>query len=295
MSNYEEGGLGGFIAVCVAIVLVIGAVLFFTGSKKPPQDKTCISYGGGVFEGNDYQRTVSPGGGRSFNGIMDKWYCYPTETERSYIITSRPGEGDAHYADTISAPSADNIPLNFELALYFRLNEAKLEDFHSSIGIKTSAYKDDGWRSMLAEYVRPQIDQAVQRLARQYEAVEAYADETVFRAMQANLAAQLPDAITEALGDDYFTQFRVVLRHVGIPQGLVAELEANKASEIAVKTKQNEIRQAEAEAEAIQKRQKALEGCEVCILYEAIKSGSIDFWVIPSGNELTLQTPQRNG
>lgn len=260
------------------------------GFQKTPQDKMCVSYGGGPFEGAQFQGVHEPGQGLFQNGLFDKLYCYPV-TERSYIISSG-GGGDA--ADPVVAPSQDNIPLTFELATYFQLNTDKIAEFHEAIGIKTSAFTDDGWVQMLNEYFRPQIDQSLQRLGRQYEAVVAYSDRDSYSAIQASLRSELPVSINEALGDDYFNDFRIVLRRIDVPESLRAELQANKESEVRVVTKQNEVKQAEFEAEAIEKRQKAFENCQVCILYEAIKAGSIDFWVIPADNNLTLQTPPRS-
>jgi hypothetical protein len=281
------------LVLLLLVLFALSGVACIPGTKTTPQDRVCVSYGGGPFEGKKFQGVHEPGKGRFINGLFDDLYCYPV-TERSYIITSRPNEGDAHYADSVVAPSQDNIQLTFELATYFQLNVDKIADFHSAIGIKTAAYEDDGWNNMLAEYFRPQIDQAVQRLARTYEAQVAYSDTGAFAAIQSSLRSELPNTINDALGDDYFEDFRIVLRKIDVPESLRNELLANKESAVRVQTKQNEVRQAEQEAQAIQKRQKALEGCEVCILYEAIKAGTIDFWVIPSGNNLTLQTPQRS-
>jgi hypothetical protein len=278
-------------AVLAVVLLVVGLPTLLFATKTTPQDKICVSYGGGPFEGKDFQGVHQPGESRFVNGIGDKLYCYPV-TERSFIITSQPGASDS--TTPIIAPSQDNIPLTFELATYFQLNIDKVADFHKAIGIKTRAFSDEGWVQMLNEYFKPQIDQAVQRLSRQYEATTAYADRGAFLTIQTELKDELPVSINDALGDDYFSDFRVVLRRIDVPDTLRQELLANKESAVRVETKANEVKQAEQEAQAIQKRQQALQGCQVCILYEAIKAGSIDFWVIPSGNELTLQTPTRD-
>ena len=246
----------GLMAITFVVLLVM--TVFGWPFGKTPQDRRCVSYGGGPFEGAEYQSTHEPGSGIFIKGFFDDLFCYPV-TERTYIITSRPGEGDTHYADAIAAPSQDNINVAFELALYFELNQEKLEEFHARIGKKTDAFTDEGWLQMLNEYVRPQIDQAVQRQSRGFDAVQMHGDQGVFREIQANLITELPFAINDALGDDYFSDYRVVLRRITLPEGLVAELQRNEASKIAIETKQNEILQREAEAEAIAKLNEALE------------------------------------
>ena len=273
-------------------LLLMVVVTTVQALAKTPADKTCLSYGGGPMEPKRYQRTVPEGSGLFVNGVFDRLYCYPT-TQRTYTITKQAGEGDEGRVDFVQAPSNDNVTMDFEMVVYFKLNTDLLREFQENIGFKTQAWTDEGWVRMLREYFRPQIDLAVQKEARNYDAQSAFGDRAAFLSIQTALASALPENINAALGDDYIEDMRIVLRKIDIPQTLKDQLLANKESEVKIKTKQNEILQAKAEAEAIAERQKALEGCQVCILYEAIKSGTIDFWVIPSGNNLTLQTPTR--
>jgi hypothetical protein len=103
------------------------------------------------------------------------------------------------------------------------------------------------------------------------------------------------------LGDEYFCgptyvpgqgcpDFEFVIKRITVPDEILHEYQANRASEIAITTKENEVKQAQLEAEAIRERQEALESCgQTCILYEAIHEGSITFWVIPDGGtQLTI-------
>ena len=61
--------LGKRVAAGVAAgAAVMVPLATFLTTEKTPADKIALSYGGGPFEGNQYQRTVQPGSGLSFNG-----------------------------------------------------------------------------------------------------------------------------------------------------------------------------------------------------------------------------------
>ncbi len=49
---------------------------------------TALSYGGGPFEGNKFQKIVRPSSGLVLNGLFDKWYTYPV-TQRNYIVSQQ--------------------------------------------------------------------------------------------------------------------------------------------------------------------------------------------------------------
>jgi len=69
--------------------------------------------------------------------------------------------------------------------------------------------------------------------------------------------------------------------------------ESNRTSQIQIQTKQNEVAQRSAEADAIRKLNEALAAAgQNYVLLKAIESGKITFWVLPEGQNLTLPTPQ---
>src|SRR5437867_3472768 len=105
-----------FVAV-VALVFVLFVLVALTGAfKKTPRDQIGLSYGGGPVEGQRFQRVVQPGHALFFNGMFDKLYLYPV-TQRNYIISKRPSEGDVGGADYIRAPSHDKIGVDYEVAV----------------------------------------------------------------------------------------------------------------------------------------------------------------------------------
>lgn len=289
----------GFVAL-VLLSTLLGSV------KKTPRDQIGISYGGGPVEGQHFQRIVQPGSNLFVNGFADKLFLYPV-TQRNYIISKRSDEGDVQGEDVVTAPSKDRIPIEFQAAAYFKLNTDKLRKFHEQIGLKYQAYTEAGWDRMLNNSFRQQIEFAFQREARKYDAADIYANSDVLTQIQQEVGTTLKENVNEVLGDEYFCgptfvpgeacpQFTFTIKGIDVPEGVRSAFESNRTSEIQVRTKENEVAQRAQEAEAIRKLNEALAAAgQNYVLLKAIESGKIDFWVIPDGQGLTLQTPGRGG
>jgi len=306
-----KGGEGasraiGSVAVVVLVVLMLLSVKLLNPFEKTPRDMVGLSYGGGVIEGAHFQGVKQPGSGLFFNGWGDKLYLYPV-TQRNYIISKDPSAGDAMRVDFVSAPSSDRVEVQYEVSVYFKLNLSQLQKFHETIGLKYLAWGRDseGWDRMLQETFRPQIEFAIQKESRKYAIADIYANPTTLVAIQEAVGSVLKENINSVIGDDYFCgptyseaqptvcpDFKFVINSVTVPDSVKAAFESNRTSEIEIQTKKNEVEQASLEAQAIAQRQHALETCgQSCVLWEAIKSGQITFWVIPSDSGVNITRP----
>jgi hypothetical protein len=164
-------GRFGVIALLVAIVLLALVPAVMSTLEKTPRDKIGISYGGGPIEGEHYQKIVQPGSGLFFNGLFDTLYLYPAD-QQNYIISNQEGVGAVDAPDSISAPTSDRVQVQYQAAVYFKLNTDELRPFHEQLGLKFSAYTDDGWDQMLQDTFRPQIENALQQETRKVEVAD---------------------------------------------------------------------------------------------------------------------------
>ena len=87
-----------------------------------------------------------------------------------------------------------------------------------------------------------------------------------------------------------------MIKKVDIPTEVAKAFEANRTSQIAVQTSENEIAQRAAEARAIEALNEGLAKAGMpYVLLKAIESGKISFWVLPSDSGVTLQAPGVDG
>jgi regulator of protease activity HflC (stomatin/prohibitin superfamily) len=284
--------------VPVLLVALALAPAFISGLNKTPRDRVGISYGGGPFEGTHYQRTVQPGSNLFFNGFFDSLYLYPSD-QVNYIISQTKNVGAQAAPDAVVAPTRDRVQATYQVAVYFKLNTDLLRDFHEQLGLRYKAYTTDGWNSLIRDTFRQQIENALQEETRKVDVVDLVSNADRLVELQDNVQTKLTQRLEDALGEQFFCDptFRsggdcgdptFVIKKVDIPVSVAKAFEDVRTSEIKVQTKENEVRQREAEARAIAAL--GLTGQEYDIL-KAIESGKITFWVLPNESGVTITGP----
>lgn len=292
------------LVVALAIGLAITPALQSSG-KKTPRNRVGISYGGGPIEPAHFQRVVQPGSGLFFNGLFDRLYLYPSDTQ-TYIVSKDANVGDVQ-TDSIVSPSRDRVLVEYQVAVYFKLNTDRLREFHEQLGLQYVAFSAAGWNQLIRDTFRQQIENALQEETRKYDVADIYANADDLLAIQDNVEQKVSDGLVEALGQAYFcgptfhpgrpcVSPTFIVKKIEIPEGVAAAYEANRTSEIKVVTSQNEIEQRAAEALAIKALNEGLaEAGMNYVLLKAVESGQINFWVLPSDSGVTLQAPELPG
>ena len=244
-------------AVVAAAVLVFGVIapvswvaMFAQGWKSVPVDKVALHYTGGPVEGEHFEKVVPPGTEARFYGLLDRLYELPA-TQRNYIMSKHPDEGDTRRAEYVGAPAADKVVTEWESATYFKLNTRPevLRPFFEEICLKyrcTDLRPGGGWDHMLADTFRQQIVAAIQDEARRYDSEAIYANRETMVKMQASIASTLKGRVNQVLGGEYFCgptfrpewsdcpEFTFVIKELALPKNVQDQYNANRASVLAV-------------------------------------------------------------
>ena len=286
------------LAVPVVLVALALAPTVISGLKKTPRDRVGISYGGGPVEGVHFQRIVQPGSNLFFNGFFDSLYLYPSD-QVNYIVSQQQGQGAEPTSDAVVAPTSDRVQVTYQVAVYFKLNTDRLRDFHEQLGLRYKAYTTDGWNALIRDTFRQQIENALQEETRKVAVADLVGDADLLVQLQDSVQTKLTQRLEDALGEQFFCAptFRpdddcgdptFVIKKVDVPASVTQAFEDVRTSDIQVQTKENEVRQREAEARAIDAL--GLTGQEYDIL-KAIESGKITFWVLNGESGITITGP----
>lgn len=283
------------------LVLVMGAC-GTVGYKDSKINELCLVYSGGVWEDASYQGLMKPGSNNYSTGVGSTAYCYRND-QRSFIAAAGETQKDTGPAEVVSA---DQTRLQVEYQLYFTLNqdEEVLREFHENLGVKTEAWKSDGWTQLLEEYFQPQIDRALDRVALQYDWRDLYSSADVRAEFQHRTVTALKENIQQVIGGDYFcgpeydgspdSDCGDFTFTIGTPRptngDIIHAVEAEQTAAAAAVAQEQENARIEAQIrgeEAIVE----LYGPEGALLLKAIESGNVQFMVIPDSGTISIPTP----
>jgi len=268
--------VGAAVAVAGGIIALILLVQVVSAFKSTPVDKVGLSYTGGPIAGIHFQRVVKPGSGQFFNGFFASLHELPA-TQRNYIVSKNPDEGDRHAADFIPGPTKDRVIAEIELAVTFKLNtEPKtVRQFYEQLCVKyhcEDLSPRGGWDKLLNDNFRQVLENAVQQETRQINAADLNNNQEVITKMQTDIASHLKDDFNQVLGGNFFCgptfdrnrptvcpDFKFVIKNITLPPDLQAAFTAQQSSAAGVVVKQNEAAQVKATAEGVAAQQNAVQ------------------------------------
>ncbi len=301
------------LGVLVGLALVAFLIAGLLNIRKCDAQSVCLSYGGGPIESHHFQGVFEPSSRTRLNGAFDRWYPYPVSV-RTYSVSSAAGEegekgvaaqGAEQRRDTIRAIPAtteDRVNVDWQVAVYFKLNANLVRQFHEQLGLRYRAYEDRGWDLMLRQTFRKQLETSLARVTRRYAVADVWSDEATLHQVEVAVGSTLKDQVNTALGGQYFCgpqlapgrkgcpDFQLKVKKPGIPSRVQAAFEDNRTSEILVMTRTHEVRQRAKEAQAIRRLRGEL--TSEYVLLRAIERGDVDFWVLPQRGNVTLPTPR---
>jgi hypothetical protein len=294
-----------WIAVAVVLILLALAPPFIKGFKKTPKNQIGISYGGGPFESAHFQEIVQPGSSLFFNGFFDPLYLYPSD-QQNYIISLQSGVGATKSPDSIVAPTSDRVAVTYQVAVYFKLNTDRLREFHEQLGLQYKAYTSLGWFNLVRDTFRQQIENALQEETRQVDVSQIYGSASLLVQLQNRVQTKISQRLREALGETYFCSPAFephkrcgdptfIIKAVSIPKSVALAFQQQRTSAILVQVKQNEVQQAEAEAQSVRDLAAAGLSGQDYVLKKAIEAGKVNLWVVPQGGGFAITSPTQGG
>lgn len=272
------------------------------GLASSAVNEVCLIYEGGITQDKEFRGILEPGATNNSIGVGSDTYCYRID-QRTYIA------GDPNRARVDTQPvvvvSDDDVQLATDYQLYFTLNQDEeiLRRFHENLGVKTQAWTELGWIQLLQEYFAPQIDRAMEAAALGHNWRDLYGSEETRREFQTETVANLKRNIFEVIGDDYFCgpayqgpgddcgDFTFT---VGKPTPtnaeIIAAVEAEQQAAAATIAQEQENARIRAELE-VERELVELYGAQGALLREAIKSGKVTFYAIPSDGSVPVPAP----
>jgi hypothetical protein len=180
----------------ILLVLLVSGACGFADTQI---NEIGLMYEGGITQNKDYKGILRPGATMESIGYGTTVYRYRID-QRSFIADDEGGD-----TGPVAVVSGDQRML-VEYQLYFTLNqeEETLKAFHENLGVKTEAWKTDGWQQLLNEYFKPQIERALEAAALQFDWSDLRASEETRRQFNTVTAQLVKQNLREVIGGEYF-------------------------------------------------------------------------------------------
>lgn len=309
-----------------ALVALLTAFLLLVGigctrvSTAPDEVALCI--GGGPVEAKQIKQVVSPGHGKVTCG----WWGDTSKTYPTSLRVYDASDDEGSDGPPIVAPSSDGVEMQYSVRVRFKLNtgecpvgdsetetEECIRQFHEEVGNRYEAdggENDEGWQRMLEAVFRGELDTSLQRISRNFSATDLAFNGETLNDVEEQLQEGLRTQINESVDGEFFCgpgheygsgscpEFEASITVIRPHRQATREaFEAVQQEAALTRAAEQRIDTATAEAQARQIVQQSLEGgnSEALVLLEAIESGDIQFWVIPSDGDLSITAPSPGG
>ena len=209
------------------------AVLTGCSSVSTQPDQNALHYqGGAIFPAaHTFVECISPNK-QKYIGPGDSSYDYPAG-QRTWKFDDH---GDA---GPIKVVSSDNVTMTVSGTLTFNLTGDcnLLRKFHEQIGIKHQPIMSgdktaEGWVQLIGVYIDQPLRTTISNVAGGYKATELYNSSAVRQKFEDAVDQDLEAQVKNLAGEDYFTNFHVVVQKPDAPDAIVTALEASVAAQL---------------------------------------------------------------
>ncbi|KUP95748.1 SPFH domain-containing protein [Thermobifida cellulosilytica] len=283
------------IAATALLVLGLAACSVSTGP-----DQVGLEYDAGAFSSTTFDNCI-PAGHREYYGPGDLTFVYPGG-QRTFTF----GASESAEAPQATVVSNDDLELTVEGVVTFTLNPTceTLREWHERIGLKYAADTPQGWVDMLTTYIGQPLNRALDDASKEYSWRDLYTSADTKAEWEQKVGELLSKYIAEQSGGgDFFCSPNYTGaedQECGTPQLTIQQpvppedvREALTRAQTAIEetaAQEEENKRVEMELEAIEQLVDVL-GPEGYILYEALKSGSVEVVPVPQGGAVNI-TPR---
>lgn len=233
-------------------------------------------------------------GAKSFKECFDASsydIASPTNTNYIYPAGQRVYNANGTDGDFFSVTTKDGVTLSVEAAVRFELTSDcdTLRQFHEKIGLKTEAFTDTGWATVLNNYFRSPLNRALTDATQGMNWQDIYSNPESKASWEKEVQKLLPQYINQAVGGSYFEIQGVTLQKPTLPPELENALKDAEVAAQQARAQEQRNSQVTSELESIRELVDVL-GADGYNVYQAIKDGKVSILPIPQGTNITIPT-----